>query len=108
MEISRGANPRSQQFVKSVKFAGVLMGTCQVFLSFGESLAGVDFTSLPACVVDSMYKVMNDMSISQPVAWPSGILYGHEMDFSISPLVQGAEGWIKTVTFTATFRQLTK
>lgn len=108
MEVSRGSNPRSQQIVKFHQFAGVLIGTCQVFLSFGESVAGVDFTSLPSCVVDCMYKTMNDTSISQPAAWPNGILYGGELDFNISPLVPGLEGFMKVVTFTATFRQVTR
>jgi hypothetical protein len=55
-----------------------------------------------------MYKTMNDTSIQQPTAWPSGILYGGELDFNISPLVPGLEGFMKVVTFTATFRQVTR
>jgi len=113
LDIVRGSDARSQQYIKFMKFAGVLIGICQVFIGFGQMGAvndsgTLDFSTIPHATVSALYQTMNSLSLEQPVVYPNGIIYNGDLDFQITPAMYGASGWVRVVTAQCTFRYSTE
>jgi len=100
--------PGSGQRVHYAQFSGRIQFRVQVHLSWSDS--GVrDFETWPNAVIDAVYSTINAPSAQSPNVspnWGQGLVYGYDLDFQKSPLIEAGENWRRLVSFVGTFEVL--
>jgi len=95
-----GANQNMQKFQK---FAGLVRVGVDVHLSYKTSQARIVFEAWPDAVEDAMYTTFNQAAAQN---WGSGVVYNGQLGFERRQVRRGAENWLQTLYFQATFEAI--
>ena len=94
---------RDTDLGRPATFAGQLDALIQLHVTWEESQAVPDFSSLPDACEDAVFAMMNDPA---HMFRTNNVAYAGRMDMTRSPVIMAGENWRRTLSFVPHFTLL--